>query len=52
MRLPALAALLALPLTAAAQTPPTYDAALAKSLGADERGMRIGHPSLARLKTT
>jgi uncharacterized protein YciI len=42
MRLPTLAfaALLALPLAAAAQPPPTYDAALAKSLGADERGMR------------
>jgi len=45
MRLPALAlaALLALPLAATAEptaTAPTYDAALAKSLGADERGMR------------
>lgn len=42
MRLPALAlsALLALPFAAAAQTAPTYDADLAKSLGADERGMR------------
>ncbi|MFC5478941.1 YciI family protein [Massilia suwonensis] len=36
----ALAALLALPLAAAAQTAPSYDAELAKSLGADERGMR------------
>ncbi|THC41953.1 YciI family protein [Massilia sp. Mn16-1_5] len=42
MRLPtlALAALLALPFTASAQTAPAYDAELAKSLGADERGMR------------
>jgi len=42
MRLPtlALAALLALPFTASAQTTPAYDAELAKSLGADERGMR------------
>jgi uncharacterized protein YciI len=45
MRLPTLAlcahlALLALPLAARAQTAPTYDADLAKSLGADERGMR------------
>lgn len=36
----ALAALLALPLTASAQTAPAYDADLATSLGADERGMR------------
>ena len=47
MRLPALAlaTLLALPLAASAApaepaTAPVYDAALAKSLGADERGMR------------
>jgi uncharacterized protein YciI len=42
MRLPALAlaTLLALPLAASAQTAPAYDAELAKSLGADERGMR------------
>jgi uncharacterized protein YciI len=45
MRLPALAlaTLLALPLAARAEPTPaaaTYDAALAKSLGADERGMR------------
>ena len=47
MRLPALAfaALLALPFAATAQAlpapaAPAYDAALAKSLGADERGMR------------
>jgi uncharacterized protein YciI len=36
----ALAALLALPLAASAQTAPAYDADLATSLGADERGMR------------
>jgi uncharacterized protein YciI len=39
----ALAALLALPFTASTAQPataPAYDAALAKSLGADERGMR------------
>jgi uncharacterized protein YciI len=45
MRLPALAlaTLLALPFAATAAEPataPAYDAALAKSLGADERGMR------------
>ena len=45
MRLPALAlaTLLALPFAAAAAEPataPAYDAELAKSLGADERGMR------------
>lgn len=36
----ALAALLALPLAASAQTASAYDADLATSLGADERGMR------------
>ena len=36
----ALAALLALPCAVSAQTAPAYDAGLAKSLGADERGMR------------
>lgn len=42
MRLPALAlaTLLALPFAASAQAAPAYDAGLAKSLGADERGMR------------
>jgi uncharacterized protein YciI len=42
MRLPALAlaTLLALPFAASAQPAVTYDAALAQSLGADERGMR------------
>lgn len=45
----AFAALLALPFTAAAQTASTYDAELAKSLGADERGMR--HYVLVILKT-
>ncbi|MGX4641304.1 YciI family protein [Massilia sp. SYSU DXS3249] len=36
----ALATLLALPFAVSAQTAPAYDADLAKSLGADERGMR------------
>ena len=40
LRTLALAVLLALPFAASAQSAPAYDAELAKSLGADERGMR------------